>query len=291
VTPSELQSWLRGGPAAAQRRPLLVGILNLTPDSFSDGGSYQEIAAALARARSMVNAGADLIDIGGESTRPGASAVSAEEQIRRVAPVVAAIRREMPIAMSIDTTKSSVASAALDAGVNWINDISAGLDDPLMFPLAAQRQVPIVLTHMQGTPGTMQINPTYDNVTIEVIHFLRQRLDSAKTAGIDSADVLLDPGIGFGKTVEHNLQLLRELNQIVAIGRPVVVGTSRKGFIGTITGETGARLMGTAATVAWAVAQGAAVMRVHDVDAMGAVVRMVQAIRLTKPETRNQKSE
>ena len=268
-----------------------MGILNITPDSFSDGGSYQEIGAALARAKSLVHAGADLIDIGGESTRPGSTPVPAEEQIRRVTPVITAIRGELPIAMSIDTTKAPVASAALDAGADWINDISAGLDDPAMFPLAARRRAPIIIMHMQGTPGTMQINPTYTNVTTEVIHFLRHRLDSAKTAGIDSADVLLDPGIGFGKTVEHNLQLLRELNQVVAIGQPVVVGTSRKGFIGTITGETGARLMGTAATVGWAVASGAGVLRVHDVEAMRAVMRMIQAIRGAKPETRNQKSE
>jgi dihydropteroate synthase len=260
-----------------------MGVLNVTPDSFSDGGSYQDITVALARASSLANAGADLIDIGGESTRPGSIPVSADEQIRRVVPVIAAIRRQLPIPLSIDTTKAAVATAALDAGADWINDISAGRDDPAMFPLVSQRKTPIILMHMQGAPATMQKNPTYGNVTAEVAQFLRQRLDSAKTAGIDPADVLLDPGIGFGKTLEHNLQLLQHLDQLVAIGQPLVIGTSRKSFIGKITGETGARVMGTAATVAWAAANGAAVLRVHDVEAMGAVVRMIAAIRAVNP--------
>jgi dihydropteroate synthase len=238
----------------------------------------------------MARAGAALIDIGGESTRPGAAPVPADEQIRRVIPVITAIRKDLPIALSIDTRQSTVASAALDAGADWINDISAGRDDSAMFPLAAHRRVPIILMHMQGTPATMQTDPAYGNVTAEVIDFLRQRLDSAKTAGIDPADVLLDPGIGFGKTLEHNLQLLRHLDTLVAIGQPVVIGTSRKGFIGKITGESGQRKMGTAATIAWAVANGAGVLRVHDVDEMAAVMKMMQAI-IGKPETRNQKSE
>jgi dihydropteroate synthase len=266
-----------------------MGILNVTPDSFSDGGSYLETSAALAKARSLASAGADLIDIGGESTRPGSTPVSADEQIHRVVPVFTAIRKELPIALSIDTSHAAVASVALDAGANWINDISAGRDDPAMFPLTQKRKTPIILMHMQGTPPTMHISPTYGNVTSEVIHFFRERLNSAKTAGIDPADVLLDPGIGFGKTVEHNLQLLRDLDQLVALGQPLVIGTSRKAFIGKITGETAERLMGTAATIAWAVANGAAVLRVHDVEAMGAVVRMIQAIR--KPEAPNHKSE
>jgi dihydropteroate synthase len=283
VTPDELRIWLREEPTPGRRRPLLMGILNITPDSFSDGGQFLDPSAALEQARSLAAAGADLIDVGGESTRPGAIPVPVSEQMRRVAPAIAAIRRELPIALSIDTTSAAVAAAALDAGGNWINDISAGRNDPEMFPLAAKRRVPIILMHMQGTPLTMQINPSYGNVVKEVALFLRERFNSAKTAGIDIADVLLDPGIGFGKTDEHNLELLRDLEQLASIGRPVVIGTSRKGFIGRVTGEDKRRLMGTAATVAWAVANGAAVLRVHDVEEMGSVVRMIQAIRMAKP--------
>jgi dihydropteroate synthase len=289
VTPDEILTWLHKASGAIRRPPLLMGILNITPDSFSDGGAYQDITTAVRHAKNMATAGAALIDIGGESTRPGSSPVPSDEQIRRVVPVVTAIRKELAIAISIDTTKAAVAAAALDAGANWINDTSAGRDDPAMFPLAAHRKAPIILMHMQGTPATMQANPTYRNVTAEIVAFLRERLDSARTAGIDPADVLLDPGIGFGKTSQQSLQLLRDLDQLTAIRSPLVVGTSRKSFISKITGETGDRLMGTAASVAWAVANGAAILRVHDVEAMNAVVGMIEAIRggNQKPETRN----
>lgn len=285
MTPAELQSWLRQPTGTHPRRPVLMGILNITPDSFSDGGLYQDVKAALTRATAITAAGADLIDIGGESTRPGSSPVDSIEQIRRVIPVITAIRHALPIAISIDTRKASVASAALDAGASWINDVSAGRDDPAMLPLAADRKAPIILMHMQGTPATMQTNPTYRNVTTEIAQFLRERLDSARTAGVDPADVLLDPGIGFGKTTEHSLQLLRHLEQLVAIGPPLVIGTSRKSFIGKITGEADDRLMGTAATIAWAVAKGASVLRIHDVESMRHVVRMTRAICTGEPET------
>jgi dihydropteroate synthase len=262
--------------------PMVMGILNVTPDSFSDGGQFLTVDAALRQAREMVVAGADVIDVGGESTRPGALPVHALEQIKRVVPAITAIRSELDITISIDTTRAEVAVAALDAGASIVNDISAGGDDPAMLPLVAARRAKIILMHMQGTPSTMQANPTYADVVREVRQFLFDRLTYARTIGIDPADVLLDPGIGFGKTVEHNLQLLNGLNQLQTLGCPLVVGTSRKGFIGAITGETGERLMGTAATIAWAGINGAAMVRVHDVAAMARVTAMVRAIRRAK---------
>jgi dihydropteroate synthase len=258
-----------------------MGILNVTPDSFSDGGQFTSITSAVAQAKMMVSAGADLIDIGGESTRPGSKGTSETEQIARVVPVISAIRRELTIPISIDTTRAAVAAAALDAGANLVNDISAGRDDPALLLLVAARQVPIILMHMQGTPATMQDNPAYGDVVAEVGKFLFERARLAQTVGVRRADVLIDPGVGFGKTVEHNLQLLHGLPELAALGLPIVVGTSRKGFIGKITGEADPtdRLMGTAATVAWAAANGAAMVRVHDVAEMVRTVTMIRAIR------------
>jgi dihydropteroate synthase len=277
--------------ADLNRLPLVMGILNITPDSFSDGGKFHDVAAAVAHAKQMVAHGADLIDVGGESTRPGSSPVLEDEQIHRVIPVIRAIRTELSIPISIDTTRSKVAEAALVAGANIVNDISAGLDDPALLPLVADRQVPIILMHMQGTPATMQINPTYNDVVSDVRKFLSDRLSYAKTIGINPADVLLDPGIGFGKTVQHNLQLLSRLDELKNLGCPLVVGTSRKGFIGTVTGETGERIFGTAATIAWAAANGAGIVRVHDVGAMAKVVAMIRAIRNSKSDGPSQKAE
>ncbi len=256
-----------------------MGILNVTPDSFSDGGKFTTIDSAVTRAKQMVADGADWIDVGGESTRPGSMPVAEAEQVARVVPVIAAIRAIMAISISIDTTRARVAEAALDAGATVVNDISAGRDDPALLPLVAGRKVPMILMHMQGTPATMQKNPVYGDVVTEVRNFLFDRLSYAKTIGIDPADVLLDPGIGFGKTVSHNLQLLNRLSELQSLGCPLVVGTSRKGFIGAVTGETGDRLFGTAATVAWAAANGAAIVRVHDVAAMSSVMKMVRAMR------------
>jgi dihydropteroate synthase len=263
----------------ANQLPLVMGILNVTPDSFSDGGKFTTIDSAVTRAKQMVADGADWIDVGGESTRPGSMPVAEAEQVARVVPVIAAIRAIMAISISIDTTRARVAEAALDAGATVVNDISAGRDDPALLPLVAGREVPMILMHMQGTPATMQKNPVYGDVVTEVRNFLFDRLSYAKTIGIDPADVLLDPGIGFGKTVSHNLQLLNRLSELQSLGCPLVVGTSRKGFIGAVTGETGDRLFGTAATVAWAAANGAAIVRVHDVAAMSSVVKMVRAMR------------
>jgi dihydropteroate synthase len=264
-----------------------MGVLNVTPDSFSDGGRWSEPAAAVAHARQMVEAGADLIDIGGESTRPGSQRVEAGEQIRRVLPVVETLTREIGgrCVLSIDTTRSQVAKAALDAGANVINDISAATDDPDMLSLAGSRQkrtpTPVVLMHMQGRPATMQTAPSYVDVVTEVRGFLLDRARLAAAAGVPQSRILLDPGIGFGKTAGHNLELLRNLKALAGDGYPLVLGTSRKGFIGRISGEAepSGRLFGTAATVAWCVANGAAVVRVHDVEPMARVVRVIRAIQ------------
>ncbi|HEV2294360.1 MAG TPA: dihydropteroate synthase [Tepidisphaeraceae bacterium] len=275
MSPSDLDAWLPD----ASRRTLVMGVLNVTPDSFSDGGRFAARDAAVARAMEMIEEGADLIDVGGESTRPGSRPVPADEQIARVVPVIMAVAPQ--VVVSIDTTRAAVAEVALEAGATVVNDISAGRDDPGMFPLVARRKAVIVLMHMQGTPATMQKNPRYDNVVLEVEQFLCERMDVAVSAGLERNRILVDPGIGFGKSVEHNLTLLREQRTLCRLGRPVVIGTSRKGFIGRITEEPepARRLFGTAASVAWSVANGAAMVRVHDVKAMVQVVRMTQAIR------------
>jgi dihydropteroate synthase len=269
-------AWLQD----ADRRPLVMGILNVTPDSFSDGGRYGSHDAAVARARELAAAGADLIDIGGESTRPGALPVAPEEQIRRVVPVLERLRGELPVLFSIDTQSAAVAEACLDAGAQVVNDVSAGRRDPALLPLVAERGVAVVLMHMLGDPGSMQQAPVYENVTQTVAAFLHERTEAAVGEGIHLHRILLDPGIGFGKTAEHNLQLLREMDRLAALGRPLVLGTSRKKFIGTITGEPepSRRQFGSAATIAWSIANGAAIVRVHDVGPMRQVVRMTRAI-------------
>ena len=282
MTETQFDRWL----ADPHRRPLVMGVLNVTPDSFSDGGRFAQRDAAIAQAEAMAAAGAELIDIGGESTRPGSDPVPSDEQVRRVVPVLQALRGRLPVLFSIDTTRGEVAEAALDAGASIVNDISGGRDDADMLPLVAARRVPVVLMHMQGSPKTMQLDPRYADVVTEVGQFLHQRLAAAVAAGIDARRVLFDPGIGFGKAVEHNLQLLRGTRALSDLGRPLVVGASRKGFIGRITDEPEPRqrLFGTAATVAWAVANGAAVVRVHDVRPMKQVVRMTRAIQLVSPD-------
>ncbi len=258
-----------------------MGVLNVTPDSFSDGAQFLSPDAALSTAQRMVEEGADWIDIGAESTQPGARRMSAEVQLERLAPVLRELRKRVPVVLSIDTTLARVAQEALDAGMDVVNDISAGRDDPEMMPMVAQRGAAIVLMHMQGEPATMQVAPRYGDVTKEVLQFLSERAAEAQTMGIRRDHILIDPGIGFGKTVEHNLQLLKDLPALAALKYPLVVGTSRKGFLGKITGESAesGRPIGTAATVAWSVANGAAVVRVHDVGPMSQVVRMVQAIQ------------
>ncbi len=265
----------------ADRWPIVMGILNVTPDSFSDGGRHPSVAAAVAAAAEMADAGASIIDVGGESTRPNSLPVPEAEQVARVVPAIAAIRNaRTPVIISVDTTRSAVAAAALAAGATVVNDVSGGRDDPDMLPLVASTGADVILMHMRGTPATMQDNPMYADVLAEVSAFLAERLAAAVAAGIAPDRVLLDPGIGFGKTTDHNLRLMRGLPQIAALGRPVVLGTSRKGFIGRVTGEPVTdRTFGTAATVAWGAANGAAVVRVHDVRPMARVVAMIRAIR------------
>jgi dihydropteroate synthase len=257
-----------------------MGVINVTPDSFSDGSRFLDAAAAADAAEEMVRAGAEWMDVGGESTRPGSAAVAEEEQLRRIVPVIKEIRRRLPVLISVDTTRSAVANVALDCGADVVNDISAGLDDPIMFQRVARTGSAIVLMHMQGNPRTMQVNPAYADVTKEVSAFLVERRTAAVDAGITLERILLDPGIGFGKTAGHNLTLLRDTAALAALGSPLVVGPSRKSFIGTITGEKepAKRVFGTAAAVAWCAANGAAVVRVHDVGPMAQVVRMIRAI-------------
>jgi dihydropteroate synthase len=283
MTPKVFENWLKDG----DRRPLVMGVLNVTPDSFSDGGRYADAQAAVRHAHAMLDAGADLLDVGGESTRPGSERTPAAEQARRVVPVIEAIVRDRPGALlSIDTTRSEVAAAALRAGATIVNDISGATDDPAMLPLVAQRQTPIVLMHMQGQPATMQDNPTYRNVVEEVASFLTGRAEAARAAGVEAHRILLDPGIGFGKTIDHNLELLRRLSELVKLGKPLVLGTSRKGFLGRIAGEgePRERVFSTAASVAWCVANQAAVVRVHDVEPMARVVRTIRAIQAGWPQ-------
>ena len=275
MTPQDLESWLDDDAA---RRPLVMGVLNVTPDSFSDGGQHLAPAAAAERARQMIDEGADWIDVGGESTRPGGEAVSVDEQRRRVLPVVEALR-PLDVVLSIDTTRAAVARDALAAGASVVNDTAAATADADM-PAVMAAAAAVVLMHMRGTPATMSALADYADVTAEVADYLQARVAAVAAAGVDRRRVLLDPGIGFAKTTAHNLRLLRDLPRLASLGRPLLVGTSRKRFIGEITGEpdAGRRIFGTAATVAWSVANGASVVRVHDVRAMRQVVDMTRAM-------------
>ena len=247
------------------RTPLIMGVVNVTPDSFSDGGRYLDADEAVKHGERLASEGAAILDVGGESTRPGADPVTQEEELRRVVPVVERLAGRARV--SIDTTKVAVARAALEAGATIVNDVSALRFDPGMAALVAETGAGCCLMHMLGEPRTMQEDPRYDDVVSEVKAFLEERLAFAVAEGIDEERVWLDPGIGFGKTVEHNLELLRRLDEIVAIGRPVVVGTSRKSFLGKLAGgrDEGERLPGTIATNVLALERGASVFRVHDV--------------------------
>ncbi|SDW88014.1 Dihydropteroate synthase [Thiocapsa roseopersicina] len=264
-----MNSMTNSTPSGQDTPPLVMGILNVTPDSFSDGGRYSETAVAVQHALAMIDEGADLIDIGGESTRPGAQPVPAAEQERRVIPVILRLRECVPrsTAISIDTTSARVAEAALDAGADWINDTSAGRDDPDMLALAADRDVPIVLMHRQGMPDAMQQNPLYADVVAEVRDFLVQRIEAALATGITQEKILTDPGIGFGKTLEHNLALMAGLGELVRLGPPVLLGASRKRFLSTICREPdlAALMPATCATTTIGVLAGVKVFRVHDV--------------------------
>jgi dihydropteroate synthase len=256
----------------------LMGVVNVTPDSFSDGGRFLAPQRAIAHARELVADGADLLDVGGESTRPGARAVSAEEELERVAPVLAALDG-VGVPVSIDTSKVAVAEAALDAGAEIVNDVTALRQEPALAGICARRGCRVILMHMQGTPRTMQENPTYDDVVDDVRAFLAERIEFAVGEGIREERIWVDPGIGFGKTVDHNLELLRRLGELRELGRPVVVGTSRKRFIGALTGrEVDDRLGGTIASNVLALRAGADVLRVHDVGAMRQAALVAESI-------------
>jgi dihydropteroate synthase len=253
------------GPAAPEFT--VMGIVNVTPDSFSDGGLYTDAAAAVSHALELEADGAGILDIGGESTRPGADPVPEDEERRRVVPVIEGLhQRGVRAQISVDTSKATVAAAALDAGATLVNDVTALRGDPAMAELVADRGAQCCLMHMLGEPRTMQHDPRYDDVVSDVKAFLEERMTFAVNEGVPEARILLDPGIGFGKTAEHNLELLARIDELVALGRPVVIGTSRKSFLGRITGRTvGDRLSGTIVTNVLAYERGARVFRVHDV--------------------------
>ena len=260
-------------------RTLVMGVVNTTPDSFSDGGQFERFEDARERALAMERAGADIIDIGGESTRPGADPVSLEEEVRRTVPLIESLAGEVSVPISIDSYKAAVVEKALDAGASIINDISGLRFDPDLVTLAAGRDVPVIIMHMRGTPRDMQADPRYDDVVSDISRFLRSQAEIAQEGGIRREKILVDPGIGFGKTVAHNLEIIRRIQEFRSVGFPVVLGTSRKRFIGTVLDRpVDRRILGTAATIAFAIARGVDVVRVHDVEEMIEVVKMADAV-------------
>ena len=269
----------------------IMGVINVTPDSFSDGGRYLDAGAAIAHGLRLVGEGADILDVGGESTRPGADPVSATEELRRVVPVIAGLREVgCPARISIDTAKADVAAAALEAGAVIVNDVTALRGDPAMASLVAERGAEVCLMHMLGEPRTMQLEPHYDDVVAEVRGFLAERVAVALAAGIHAGRIVIDPGIGFGKTVAHNLALLAGTGELATIGPPVLIGTSRKSFLGRLTGrEVGERLAATVATNVLAFERGARIFRVHDVaavrDALAVTAATVAAWRTPATST------
>lgn len=269
----------RGRELSISGRTLVMGVVNVTPDSFSDGGRFERFEDARARAIEIDRAGADIIDIGGESTRPGSEPVPLQEELRRTVPLIESLAGELSAVISIDTCKAAVAEKALDAGAGMVNDISGLRFDPDLVPLAAERGAPVVIMHMQGIPRNMQVNPVYEDVVADICRFLRERAAVATAGGVQPERILVDPGIGFGKTVEHNLDILRRIGEFRSLGFPVVLGTSRKRFIGAVLDRgLDERVMGTASTVAFAIARGVDVVRVHDVERMMDVVRMADAM-------------
>ncbi len=264
-------------------KPLLMGVLNVTPDSFSDGGLHHDRNTAVARAREMVELGADIIDIGGESTRPGADRVSIDEQLRRVIPVIRQLQQELPaeLPISIDTTSTQVAGAALEQGATVVNDISAGRDDPGMFSLVAEAGTPYIIMHMQGTPRTMQDNPRYDDVVAEIRSFLLERAAAAEDAGVRRENLVIDPGIGFGKSKRDNLDIIMNLESFTETGYKVMLGASRKRFMGSICDITSySELVGaTCATTTIGVFAGVDIFRVHDIKENRQALDVAWALR------------
>lgn len=263
------------------QRTYVMGILNVTPDSFSDGGTYLRKDAAVERALEMERDGADIIDVGGESTRPGAKRLLEKEEIQRVVPVIKEIAKRVRVPVSIDTYKAAVAEAAVSAGASMINDISGLRFDPRMSSVAASREIPVVIMHMKGTPENMQKNPVYKALIPEIMDYLREGIEIAMQAGIPENRIILDPGIGFGKTVEHNLEIIRRLQEFEGLEKPVLLGHSRKSFIGRLYDDLPVtdRLEGTAAATAIGIFNGANIIRVHDVKEMVRVARVADAIR------------
>lgn len=257
-----------------------MGVINLTPDSFSDGGVYPTASAAITRGLELATAGADIIDLGGESSRPGSQPVSATEELRRIIPVIEGLAEKLSIPISIDTWKAEVAARGLKAGAGIINDISALRFDPGMAAVVAGSTGPYIMMHMLRTPKDMQVRPVYREVIGEIKEFFQERISFAATAGIDPARIVIDPGIGFGKTLEHNLEILNRLEEFRSLGRPILVGVSRKSFIGAILDQPSkARLWGTAGAVAAAVGRGAEIVRVHDVAPIKEMIAVIDAIR------------
>lgn len=257
-----------------------MGIVNVTPDSFSDGGAFLERERAIAQAEMLAEQGADILDIGGESTRPGSDPVPLEEELRRTIPVIESVAKRVSVPISIDSYKSGVVQRALDAGASMVNDISGLCFDPGMARLVAAYRVPVIVMHIRGTPKHMQENPVYDALIPEITDFFRQRIAVAGEAGIPEELIIIDPGIGFGKTFDHNLRIIRDLREFGCLGRPIAVGVSRKAFLGKILGGAPVteRLEGTAAAVAASVLNGAHIVRVHDVKEMARVAKVADAI-------------
>ncbi len=282
--PEELKAVipLAGGRQLELSRPLITGVLNVTPDSFSDGGQFAEPGQAVARALEMEEEGADIIDIGGESSRPGAEPVPVEQELKRVIPVIEGIRKVSTVPISIDTYKRPTAEKALAAGADIVNDISALRFDESMAELVAAAKVPVILMHMLGTPRDMQNNPRYDDCVEDVARFFEERIDFAISAGIDKSRIILDPGIGFGKRLSDNIELLARLERFKAFGLPLLIGTSRKSFIGMLQDSdrpASARIGGSIASGVTAVMKGANIVRVHDVAETVEALKVVSAVK------------
>ena len=263
------------------KKTYLMGILNVTPDSFSDGGQYFDRTLAIKRAHEMVEEGADIIDIGGESTRPGSEPVTLQEEIARTIPVIEALAKDVKVPISIDTYKAEVAKRAMDAGASIVNDISGLRFDPEMPELVSRYKVPVVVMHIKGTPKNMQANPVYEALIPEIMDYLRESIRLAVESGIAEDKIIIDPGIGFGKTFAHNLEIIKNLHEFTLLEKPLLVGVSRKAFIGKILGDALAseRLEGTAAAVAIAILNGANIIRVHDVKEMKKVALVADAVK------------
>jgi dihydropteroate synthase len=263
------------------QRTYIMGILNVTPDSFSDGGLYFDKHTAIERAYKMVEDGADIIDIGGESTRPGSESITIDEELRRTIPVIKALAKDIKVPLSIDTYKSEVAKRALDAGASMVNDISGLRFDPEMSKVVSEYKVPVVIMHIKGTPRNMQVNPVYEALVPEIMDYLKEGIRIAIKAGIAEDKIIIDPGIGFGKTFDHNLEIIKNLYEFTFLEKPILIGPSRKAFIGKILGDVPVteRLEGTAAAIALSIVNGANIVRVHDVKEMVRVAKVADAIK------------